>query len=199
MLLLSCFVACVGSPSQTVVYDNTTTYLHTNQPLLPEWRNDSAELGDEVVLAGTAREVVELKLRLWYRGSKTGSCDMRVRLRGLKPNPLPNMNPHLPGDVLYDSGILKAQPTVSGMNEYKFAIPHVKVPDRFVWTIQAYNRRDSVGEIGLPYYNPPTVGSSDDYFWHSDMESPWIPYSWTGYPVANFAARISAVGARSDR
>lgn len=199
-MFLSCVIVAaltggeVSKPS--VVYDNTETFLHSGQPLLPEGKNNSAELGDEIVLSGKEREIVELKLRLWYRGTPDGSCDMQVRLRSMVPNTANILNPNVPGPVFYDSGILKNQPTVSGMNEYKFKIPNVKAPDRFLWTMQVYNRKGTVGEVDLPYYNPPTVGSSDDYFWHSEMGSPWIPYSWTGFPVANFAARVTAVAGK---
>lgn len=170
----------------TVVYDNTTTSLNNNMPLLPEWRDDSAEAGDDIWLAGTEREVVELKLIFTYRGTIPGTMDARIRFRNLDPD---TQNPV---DAFYESDLVTL-PTVAGTNEYTFAIPRVTVPDHFVWTIQAYNRQGSVGELGPAYYNPATVGFSDDFFWLSDMGSPWNQYNWGGDPYANFAARLLAV------
>ena len=79
------------------------------------------------------------------------------------------------------------------MNEYSFVIPEVMVPDRIVWTIEAFNRQGLTDELGPAYFNPPTVGWSDDFFWQSDLGSEWINYSWGGDPYANFAATITAV------
>lgn len=171
---------------QSIVYDNTTTYLNNNFPLLPEWRDDSAEVGDEVWLAGTDRNVVQLSILIWYRGDIPGTLDARVRLRGMT-------DMEEPGDILYESPLYQSLATLHGMNEYTFDIPAVQVPDRFVWTIQVYNRQGSVGELGPAYFDPATVGYSADFFWQSDMGSPWTPYSWGGDPFANFGARIVAV------
>lgn len=172
--------------SQSIVYDNTTTSLNNDFPLLPEWRNESAEAGDEIWLGGTDREIVSLSVLVWYRGTAPGTIDARIRFRSLKQDLTPD-------DPFYDGGIVAGLPTVAGMNRYTFAIPNVMVPEHFVWTMQAYNRQGSAGEIGIAYFNPPTVGSSEDFFWLSDMGSPWIPYSWGGDPVANFGSQLTAV------
>jgi hypothetical protein len=177
-----------AASAQSVIYDNTATYLNNNMPLLPEWRDDSAEVGDDIWLDfGPDREVVELKLLFWYRGTEPGTIDAKVRLR-----PLEEIN-QSPTDPIYESDMILGLPTLAGMNEYTFAIPNVVVPEHFVWTIQAYNRQGSVGELGPAYFNPATVGFSDDFFWQSDMGSEWTRYSWGGEPYANFGAKITAV------
>jgi len=189
-LLLTGLLLAAPLPSAlalSVIYDNTSTSLNNNMPLLPEWRNDSAEAGDDIWLAGTDREVVELMLIFNYRGSISGTFDGRIRFRSLIDDT------QAPGDAFYDSGIIPNIPTVAGHNVYTFEIPHVVVPGHFVWTVQAYNRQGSVGELGPCYYNPATVGFSDDFFWLSDMGSDWTQYSWGGDPYANFAARVTAV------
>jgi hypothetical protein len=189
LLLCSSAIAALASPGQTqsIVYDNTTNSLHTNMPLLPAWRDNSAEAGDEVWLTGTDRQVTQLRLLFSYRGTAPGTIDARIRFRTVDPGT------EKPGDAFYESALIVGLPTVGGMNEYIFAIPNVVVPDRFVWTVQAYNRQGSVGELGPAYYNPATVGWSDDFYWQSDMGSEWIAYSWGGDPYANFAATITAV------
>lgn len=175
-----------GSPAE-IIYGNTSTFLNNNMPLLPEWRDDSAEAGDDIWLGGSARIATELKVLVWYRGSIPGTIDCQIRLRAV------DELTQRPGEAIFESGIVKDLPTVAGMNEYTFAIPGVEVPDHLVWTIQAYNRQGSVGELGPAYFNPPTVGFSDDFFWLSDMGSEWTPYSWGGDPYANFAAQLTAV------
>ncbi len=186
-LWLLLFVVPSAALAQQVVYDNTTTSLNNNMPLLPEWRDDSAEAGDDIWLGGTVRDIVGLKLLFYYRGSIPGTIDLQVRFREVDDVT------QEPSNVFFDSGIMPGVTTFAGMNEYDFAIPNVTVPSHFVWTVQAYNRQGSVGELGPAYYNPPTVGFSDDFFWLSDMGSPWTPYSWGGDPYANFAARFTAV------
>ena len=175
------------SQAQSVIYDNTINSLDANFPLLPEWRDDSAEAGDDIWLAGTDREVTELTLIFNYRGTVSGTFDGQIRFRDIdEPT-------QTPGVAIYESGIISAIPMVAGLNVYTFSIPHVTVPDHFVWTVQAYNRQGLVGEMGPSYYDPVVVGFSDDFFWLSDMGSPWTAYSWGGEPVANFAAKFTAV------
>lgn len=172
--------------AQQVIYDNMTNSVNNNMPLLPEWRDDSAEAGDDIWLEGTARSVTELKMLMFYRGTEPGTVDLQIRFRSV------DELSQKPGDAFYESAIIQDLPTLAGMNEYTFAIPNVVVPDHFVWTVQAYDRQGSVGELGPAYYNPATVGFSDDFFWLSDMGSPWTAYSWGGDPYANFAARLTA-------
>src|SRR5512138_2750301 len=138
LFILAMGAAAAAAQSQTIVYDNTTTSLHNNMPLLPAWLNDSDEAGDDIWLAGTDREVVQLRLIFNYRGTAPGTMDLRIRFRGL-------VNEELPGDPFYESGLIQGVPTVGGLNVYDFDIPHVVVPGHFVWTVQAYNRQGSVG------------------------------------------------------
>jgi hypothetical protein len=180
-----CLWARAGA--QVAVYDNTTTSLNNDMPLLPSWLNESAEAGDDIWLAGTDREVVQFTMLFYYRGTVPGTFDGQIRFRSV------DENTQTPSSAFWDSGIIANIPTVAGLNTYTFTIPHVLVPDHFVWTVQAYNRQGSVGELGPAYYNPATVGFSDDFFWLSDHGSEWTPYSWGGDPYANFAAQFLAV------
>lgn len=172
--------------AQSVIFDNMTHSANNNMPLLPEWLNDSVEAGDEVWMAGSDRTVTELRLLFTYRGTIPGTIDAQIRFRSVRAED------QMPGDVFYDTGIIAGLPTLGGLNEYVFSIPNIDVPDRFVWTVQAYNRQGSVGELGPSYFNPATVGFSDDFFWRYGG-SDWTAYSWGGNPYANFAAKITAV------
>lgn len=177
----------VQAAQAVIVFDNTANSLNTNMPLLPEWRNDSAEAGDDIWLAGTEREIVQMKIIFSYRGTLPGTMDLQLRFRDV------DEFEQTPSSVFYDTGIMQGIQVVAGLSEYVFDIPHVIVPDHFVWTVQAYNRQGTVGELGPAYYNPASVGFSDDFFWLSDGGSPWTNYSWGGDPYANFAAQLVAV------
>lgn len=173
------------APAQTIVYDNTTTSLNNNFPLLPPWEVESAEAGDEIWLGGTDREIVQLKLLFNYRGTVPGTFDALIRFRSY------DEQFQGPGASFYESSLTQVQ-TTAGIHELTFDIPNVVVPDRFVWTIQAFNRQGSVGELGMAYFNPPTVGFSDDFLWQRGGNE-WTAYSWGADPYANFGARLTAV------
>lgn len=187
LALLCLAVAFATAGAQQIVFDNTAFSLDNNFPLLPEWRVDSAEAGDEVWLGGSAREVTQIVLIFNYRGTTIGSWDGQLRFRTIDPVT------QKPSDVIYDSGIVEGLGIDPGLNYYVFSVPHVVVPDRFLWSIQAYNKNEMDGEMGPAYYNPATVGWSDDFFWQSDMNTDWNAYSWGGDPYANFGAQITAV------
>lgn len=170
--------------SQSIVYDNTTNDLANNFPLMPEWENSTAEAGDEIWLGGTDRQVVQMTLLFFYRGTLPGTFDARLRFRSY------DESANGPGSVFYES--LTTVQTLPGLHELTFDIPNVVVPDRFVWTIQGFNRQGSHGELGMAYFNPPTVGWSDDFLWQLGGNE-WTAYSWGGDPYANFAARLTAV------
>ena len=188
LFALGALLALSGHGSaQQVVYDNTTSSLNNNVQLLPDWLNDSDEAGDEIWLDGTARQVTGFTFLMTYRGTAPGTLDARIRFRDM------NASDDAPGDVFYDSGLISSLVTMHGINEYSLAVPQVTVPGHFVWTVQLYNRQGSVGEIGPSYYNPASVGFSDDWFWLSGNGSDWTAYSWGGEPYANLAARLTAV------
>lgn len=180
-------VACFAtlSHAQTIVYDNTTTSLDNNFPLLPEWMDESAEAGDEIWLGGSERQAIALKLIFNYRGTAPGTIDALIRFRSY------DEGFQGPGIVFYESPLTRVQ-TTAGLHDLDFALPSVTVPDHFIWTIQLFNRQGSVGELGPAYYNPPTVGSSDDFLWQRGGNE-WTAYSWGGDPYANFGARLTAV------
>lgn len=189
MRLSAALLLIAGLPgaalAQEIVYDNTTTSLDNNFPLLPSWEVESAEAGDEIWLGGSARTVTDLKLIFNYRGTQPGTLDALVRFREY------DEDFRGPGAAFYESPLTQVQ-TTAGLHELNFSIPGVVVPDHFVWTIQVFNRQGSDGELGMAYFNPPTVGSSEDWLWQRGGNE-WTAYSWGADPYANFGARLTAV------
>jgi len=76
-----------------------------------------------------------------------------------------------------------------GNDLISFAVPDVKVPDTFTWTLQISNSQPLAG---IPTFDPPTTGS----VLHSWFGSPG---SWTSDDGAgvnsHFMARVTAVAA----
>ncbi len=180
-------VATATAGAQQIVYDNTAFSLDESFPLLPEWRTESAEVGDEVWMGGTARLVRQVVLIFNYRGQSLGTWDGQLRFRYMDPVT------ETPGEVFYDSGVIDDFGIDPGLNYYVFFVPDVLVPERFVWTIQAYDKQNMDGEMGFAYYNPATVGFSDDWLWNKEIGADWNAYSWGGEPYANFGAQFTAV------
>ena len=189
-LQVGLFSACAlfsVAQAQNIVYDNTTVSLNNNHPLLPEWLDESDEGGDEIWLAGPERVATEFTVLMTYRGTDTGTVDFRLRFREFD-----ELN-SAPGAVIYDGGLVEDVQVVGGISAVTFAIPNVTVPDHLVWTVQLYDRQGFVGEYGQSYYNPASIGFSDDWMWLTGDGVAWTPYSWGGDPYANFGARLTAV------
>lgn len=159
-----------------IIYDNTTTRLGSSLLF------SALQMGDEVQAAGTARLVSELQIGVSQQGT-AGTADLRARLYA---NDGPGGQP---GSLLWESALLDDLPLTGGIELIPFPVPLVPVPDTFTWTIQISDARP-IG-VGLPFFNPPTVGSSPDYAWFGG------PGSWTRQTVpipANLMARVTAVG-----
>jgi hypothetical protein len=147
------------------------------------------EYGDEIVLGGTSRVVDEFQFEYYGDFVATGVEMARLRLYKNDGPPDSNGDP-TPGTVLYDSGPFSILP---GYQTKAFSGLNLTVPTDITWTVQFTGLVGGTGdEAGLIIRNPPTVGSSYDDFW---MKTPsgWALYRWGGNPVANFAARVTAV------
>jgi len=169
MVLAFGFSAAPGE----VVYENTQGAVNIDH--CPS----STEIGDEITLADNACGVTQLDLA--FTGP-IGNVDLVVRLRA---------NDALedkPGTVLFDSGPLTIAAVNAGFNTFSVAVPNVTVPATFTWTIQ----RVGGPNICIPRFDPPTVGSSDDFFWVNNLGVFWFK-SNTSFQD-NFYARVVAGG-----
>ncbi len=154
-------VFCVSPIAQgDVAYDNTLTRVAINHGLGLD------EGGDQVTLDGACRVVTGLELGF---PAGAGSSDLVVRIYANDgPSAAVNLicggvgDPRsvaTPGTLLFDSGTITV-PTVAGFNTFMVNVPDITVPDSITWTMQ---KVDGVA-LTLFRYDPPTVGSSDDYF-----------------------------------
>ena len=152
-----------------IVYDNTAnTGGHV-------WGKPQ-EFGDEVLLAGTERQVT--RLGIWLQCDPAAQIDLVVSLYpgGGTANP--------PGVPLWSQAF--ANTLITDAVVY-FPVPNVTVPDAVTWTVQTGSDL-----VHARLYDPPSVGASEDYFWWK-YEGTWGPWWFGGNPVANFAATIDAV------
>jgi hypothetical protein len=183
--LVVALVSAISQPSKadTVVYDNTTTLWHnaSGYPCAFGWDGGwtDVEWGDEVQLAGNARIGKRLEI-LMYGDEITSETILSLYdntgINGAPNNLLWTANL---GDMHYSS------PTTLSA-----ALPDVLLPDTVTWTFKCHRPNPNTF-IGNVVYDPPSVGSSGDWYWYNDgsgFQSSPIPGL-----VANFGAKITAV------
>jgi hypothetical protein len=177
MPFLRCFLAIVGlllarlwsEAHAGTIYDNTTN---------PQVGFGFAlqQHGGEVHAAGIDRLVTDLFIGM-YRKGVAGTNDMQARLYandGLGGKP---------GTLLWESPLLQNVHLTGGIDLIDFSVPMVLVPDTFTWTVQISN----IGvAVGLPAFDPPTIGSSPTN-WQGDGTV------WGQVPGSPYEARVDAV------
>ena len=174
-LLFSLFLPNLAFSS--IVYDNTSTY--TN-----DWLASNVEIGDQITLGGTDRLVTTFlfgyDIYEGYEGETLGNENARVRFYandGLGG---------VPGTMLYDSGVFNINYQLS---DYSLTGLSVLVPDTFTWTV-LFGGLDYWGNGRLLAYDPPTIGTSEDFAW-------WVtPGGWDkldfSSSIQNYYARVTA-------
>ena len=162
-----------------IVYDNTANF----EGLFNDSRLES---GDEVLLAGTAREITSFAFEYYAEFTATGDESAKVRLYLV--DGVPGTNPFsTPGTLLYESASFGIQ---SGYRTVTFTDLALWAPsDKLAFTVE-FSGVTAEESVGLLYYDPPTVGSSDSYFWEKENGA-WSAVA-SGDAGNNFALRIIA-------
>jgi hypothetical protein len=174
------FLSLLIAPAQgAIVYENATTF----EGLF----NDSKlETGDEMTLAGSERLLTEFSFE--YYGNFTVTGDERARVRLYQMNGAPGDNPFAtPGTLLYESGFFNVG---TGYGTVNIADLAVFVPGNTLSFSVEFTGISSTESVGLLYYDPPTVGSSDAYFWEKE-NGVWSAVA-TDDTGNNFAAQVKA-------
>ena len=172
----------VQAAPAAIIYDNSTTY--------EDAFNDSRlETGDEVNVAGSAMLVTNFAFEYFAEFTATG--DETARVRFYQMNGLPGSNGFAtPASLFYDSGAFSIS---SGFHTVNINDMSTLLPSAaFTWSVEFAGVTETES-AGLLYYNPPTVGSSGDYFWEKE-NGIWtaVASDDTGN---NFAARVTATDA----
>jgi hypothetical protein len=176
--------------SQTV-YSNTNTYSGTF--LSPGANGEglhTSEIGDEINLVAGPRYAESFRFEYYGVGFTGGDERFRIRFY--------NNTPSLPTTVFYDSDWQSlAEPSVTGRASYQFDLTYapIALPDRFTWSIQF----DGIGAgetVGVPLYNPATVGFSEDDYWFRTGTELTPSSAWqlrgTNPTAFNFGAQLVA-------
>jgi hypothetical protein len=168
-----------------IIYDNSTTPEDTfNDSLL--------ETGDEVLVTGAARFVIGFAFEYFAEFTATG--DETARVRFYEMNGAPGGNDFAtPGTLFYDSGAFNISSGYRTVNITDMGA--LLTGNKFTWSVEFAGVTEAES-AGLLYYNPPTVGSSDDYFWEKENGA-WTAVA-TDSTGNNFAARVTAGDATAN-
>jgi hypothetical protein len=156
--------------AQSVVYDNTATYLGTAEPAY-------IEDGNEVTLAGNQRVVTNVAIAVEVEGE--GFIAIQASL-SLYVNDGPYEGS--PGTLLWQSDFIPHEIARGGPQFIHFAVPSVRVPDTLIWTIKLYTPKKA--QIRLSQFHPPVVGSVRYGSWSYGL----------GWPPWRFLEGVSPFG-----
>jgi hypothetical protein len=159
--------------------------------------------GDEISLAGTARQVTQVVIAYFGDISTTATDSVTLRLYANDGVSLPNVNAPRPNSLLWQSDPFKISP---GANQITFPVPNIVVPNTLTWAVQFSGITGVSGNnAGLLIANPPTVGATlnngvvgsyNDFWIQTDptKADSWALYQLNGGSLpANFYVSVYAV------
>ncbi len=175
----------------SLVYDNSQNDLR--------YRFDigTTEVGDEIILEGTSRQVTRFVFEYWGLNSEqaTFAGEVTARVRFYRNDGADFNGYPTPGTMIYDSGPFAVPATDrSTVTIEDFQIDAVMplvgdLPESFTWTVQ-FDGLAANDSAGLDLYSPAVVGQNYPDFWQltgTDWELKTNPLV-----SVDFAARIDA-------
>ena len=206
-LLVASQAVCSAPPQPEVVFDNSANLVNQTPNFF-----SGREYGDELYLAGSARQVTEFQFAYFGNFGTTPGVAYDLRFYANDgTDAYPGAPTALrPKSLLWESG---PQSILNGINKATVSVPGVLVPDHFTWSITFVGLDGTPGkQAALMLANPATVGAilpgsgnfppvvgSYDDFWKKDdptEDQSWMLYSF-GFaptdPKGNFYARVVAV------
>ena len=154
---LACFSMGAGT-----VYNNTTVPTGPYNVLLAVGEVNSLEHANQINLAGYERIVTNFTLKMRIGGAGAASYKLHVRFyRNDGPG-------GAPGTLLWSSGPVNAVIDSGADTHQSLAVPSVRVPNSFSYSVQATDRAIYLGaSMGPAENNPPTIGSAPFGFWRN--------------------------------
>lgn len=181
-------VACfAGTVDAATVYDNTTYNLNTRLGA------GTIEIGDQVILGGTARSLSSFSFQYYLLSPTPG--DETLRLRFYQQNGASGQ----PGSLLFDSGFFAVPATPGSSVEITdfttgATTPFTSLlPNQFTWSL-TFTGVGAGETAGVNLFSPPTVGNGYVDYWENnggwvnkrvDLGNPLLP--------TDFAATVQAV------
>jgi hypothetical protein len=157
------------------IFDNTHNDLSTRFAP-PVTAGTTAEIGDEIVLAGTARWLTSFSFE--YFGTNTASAtsfsgNVEARVRFYQNDGAPFHGYATPSTLFYDSGFfslnLLGGPTPRSTLNFQQGVDfptgglHIPTSD-MTWTVQ-FTGMGATDSVGVDLYSPPTIGQDFPDYW----------------------------------
>ena len=136
----------LAAQAETFVYSNVTTDLGTS---LTYSANSLIEAGDQIILGGADRNLVRAQFDIY--------ADSPVDLLSSATLRIYNVTGSVLGSLIGSYSLAPATYLAGQVATLVFNLPGVLVPNEIVWTLAF-----SSGDLGLNYFEPPTIGSSSD-------------------------------------
>ena len=148
-LAVSAFMGVTAS-AQTI-FDNSSG------PLGQRTGEGNAEIGDQVIFAGTARTVSQVQFEYFVTPGGSGNETAQLFMYSI------DSATKLPSTLLYSSPTFNLVPaTGAGFGTATISGISVDVPDQIAWTV-SFSGLEGNESAGLLFYNPPSVGSSPTF------------------------------------
>lgn len=136
-----------------VIYNNSANDI--GQSIF--WSSGWDELGDEITLAGTDRNVTSAELQLFNLGG-AGTFDATLRFYNLGSPVGSGL-----GEFTLTSLAAPDFTLTGGVFNLLFSLGGVTLPDDVIFTLAVFNQSSGV-DLGLNLFDPPLLGSSDSGF-----------------------------------
>jgi len=180
-----------------VIFDNSVNDLHSR------FNPGTLEVGDEIVLAGTARYLTNFSFEFWGTNtlnpanlSFAGVVQARVRFY-LNNGP-PFHGYGTPGTNFYDSGWFSVpKPTSRNLFVFEagsdFPAGGLYIPaSNITWSVQ-FQGMAANDSVGVDLFSPPVVGIDFSDYWENDI-SGWTLKTNSLVTAVDFAAVFQAIG-----
>jgi hypothetical protein len=184
----SSFVVFLASQSaqSAIVYDNSTND-KTNRFVVPSFQ----EVGDEIILAGTARQITTFTFE--YFALNLSGDELAVVKFYANDGAVSSSGFRMPGTVLWNSLDFSIQNTPRATLTFDLTSLNIVVPDSFTWTVEfKLGATSPLEQAGVDIYTPPTVGSNYEDYWERTGPNSWV-LKQNGLVSMDFAARIGAI------
>ncbi len=185
----------------TFVYDNSAN------DLLYRFDPGPLEVGNEIILAGSARYASLFSFEFWGFGPAGDPLafegDVQARVRFYKNDgPLSASGYSSPGTVMFDSGPFPIPATPAGratlfFDEFQIeaVVPlRTPLPNSFTWTVQ-FSGLSTNDSAGVDLYAPPVIGNTYQDYWEYETNQ-WA-LKTNSVPM-EFASRLYAVSRGVD-
>jgi len=188
----SLIAASAAAAHADVVYSNT------NSPLNQNFNAGSLEIGDEINLGGTARELSQFDFQ-YYAINLSGGETARVRIYANDGLPVPgNPSALRPGSVLWDSDPFLVNSSPGATLKWSVLdgnLPaNIILPDRITFSV-VFTGIDVGESAGVALYSSPQDPdqySLPDYWENVDGVNNWQLKTNANFPM-NFGASVQAV------